>query len=233
MFLMFLLGYKLCKHIVQALSHQCAAICNAISHYNDLAPIQKPPCPLLMYSEVIDYCTFSEFEILKHSDHDILSKEWAILANQQAANKHFKIKHGKEEIHHCNIKVTHVQAWVDEDNAVMSRAVAAYEGNDPAFTIHLKVLQVQHHNVNDYLCTYLKQIYKLPGYCGSLPPVAASSAPPRPSAIPLTALNTGVEDHVDGDHIDNMRGPHGDKDKDKDELHGDEDKDKMLTKIMV
>jgi hypothetical protein len=81
MSLMFLLGYKLHKHIVQALSRQCAAICNTISHYNDLVPIQKLPHPLLMYSEVVDYCAFSEFEILKHSDHDILSKEWVILAN--------------------------------------------------------------------------------------------------------------------------------------------------------
>jgi hypothetical protein len=225
---MFLLGYKLHKHIAQALSRQCAAIRNAISHYNGLVPIQKPPRPLLMYSKVIDYCTFSEFEILKHSDHDILSKEWAVLANRQAANKYFKIKRAEEEIHRCNVEVTRVQAWVDEDNVVMSRAVATHEGNDPAFAAHLKVLQIQRRHVNDHLHTHLKQIYKLPGYCGPLPLVAASSAPPTPSAVPLTALNTGVEDHVNGDHVDN-----------EDKLHGEEDEDEMLrmmemlTKIMV
>ena len=236
---MFLLGYKLRKHIAQALSRRCAAIRNAISRYNDLAPVQKPPRPLLVYSEVVDYCTFSEFEILKHSDHDILSKEWAILANRQAANKHFKIERAEEEIHRCNVEVTRVRAWVDEDDAVMSRAVAAHEGNDPAFAAHLKVLQIQRRHVNDHLRTRLEQIYKLPGYCGSLPPVAASSAPPTPSAVPLTALNTGVEGHVDGDHVDNTGGPHGDEDEDEDEPHGDEDEDEMLrmmetlTKIMV
>jgi hypothetical protein len=200
---------------MQALSCRCAAIHNAISCYNDLAPVQKLPRPLLVYSKVVDYCIFSEFEILKHSDHDILSKEWAILANRQAANKYFKIEHAKEEIHCYNVEVTHMQAWVDEDNAVMSRAVAAHEGNDPAFTAHLKVLQIQHCHVNDHLRTCLEQIYKLPGYCGPLPPVTAPSTPPTPLAIPLTALNTGVEDHGDGNHIDNENEPHGDKGEDE------------------
>jgi len=225
---MFLLGYKLCRHIAQALSCRCAGIHNAIKCYNDLAPLQKPPRPLLMYSEVVNYCTFSEFEILKHSDHDILSKEWATLTNQQAANKYFKIKCAEEKICCCNVEIACVQAWVDEDNRVMSKAVAANEGSDPAFTAHLKVLQIQCRHVNNHLCTCLGQIYKLCGYSGSLPPVASSSAPPAPSTVPSTVLNTRVEDHVDCDHVDN-----------KDETHKDKDKDEMLqmmdtlVKIMV
>ena len=197
---MFLQGYKLRKHIAQALSRHCRAIRNAISCYNDLAPLQKPPCPILVYSEVVDYCTFSEFEILKHSDHDVLSKEWATLANRQAANKYFKIEQAKEEIYRCNVEVAHVQAWVDEEDVMMSRAVAEHEGSDPAFATHLNVLQIQRRHVNDHLHTHLEQIYKLPGYSGPLPPVAASSAPPAPSTVPSTALKTRIEDHVDGDH---------------------------------
>jgi len=225
---MFLLGYKLCRHIAQALSRHCAGIRNAIKCYNDLAPLQKPPRPLLMYSEVVDYCTFSEFEILKHSDHDVLSKEWATLTNRQAANKYFKIKRAEEEICRCNVEIARVRAWVDKDDRVMSEAVAANEGSDPAFAAHLKVLQIQRRHVNDHLRTRLGQIYKLRGYSGSLPPVASSSAPPAPSTVPSTVLNTGVEDHVDHDHVDN-----------KDETHDDEDEDEMLrmmdmlAKIMV
>ena len=223
MFLMFLLGYKLRKHIAQALSRRCAAIRNAIGRYNDLAPLQKPPRPLLVYSEVVDYCTFSKFEILKHSDHDVLSKEWATLANRQAANKSFKLERAEEEIRRCNVEVARVQAWVDEEDTVMSRAVADHEGSDPAFAAHLKVLQIQRRHVNDHLRTRLEQIYKLPGYSGP-PHIATSSAPPAPS----TTLRRGVEDCVDGDHVDN-----------DDELDEDEDEDEMLwmtdtlAKIMV
>jgi hypothetical protein len=111
---------------------------------------------------------------------------------------------------------------------VMSRAVAAHEGSDPAFAAHLRVLQMQRCHVNDHLCSHLDQIYKLPGYSGRRPPVATSSTLPTPSAVPTTAPATGVEDCVDGDHTD-----------DEDEDHNDEDEDKvlwlmeMLTKIMV
>ena len=206
------------KHIAQALSRRCRAI-RAISRYNDLAPLQKPPRLVLMYSEVVNYCTFSEFKILKHSDHDVLSKEWATLANQQAANKYFKIKRAEEEIYRCNVEVARVQAWVDEEDTMMSRVVAEHEGSDPAFAAHLNVLQIQRRHVNDHLRTRLEQIYKLPGYSGPLPPVAASSAPPAPSTVPSTApstaLKTGIEDHVDGDHLHNEDAPHDDEDEDE------------------
>jgi hypothetical protein len=108
---------------------------------------------------------------------------------------------------------------------VMSRAIADYEGSDPAFAAHLKVLQIWHRHVNDHLRSRLEQIYKLPGYSGP-PHVAASSASPTPSTISPTALKTGVEDCVDGGHIDN-----------KDEQHNDKDDDKVLwmadTLIMI
>jgi len=107
---MLLIGYKLHKHIAQALTCHYAAIHNAIDHYNTLALLQKHPCPTLMYSDVVKYCNFSEFKILKHSDHDLLSKEWATLANQQVAKKYFKIKHAKEKIHCCHIEVAQLQA---------------------------------------------------------------------------------------------------------------------------
>ena len=214
--LTFLVGYKLRQHIAQALSCRCVSIRNAISQYNDLAPLQKPPRPLLVYSAVVDYCTFSEFEILKHSDHDLLSKEWATLANQQAASKYFKIECAEEEIRRCNVEAARVQAWVDKEDTVMSGAIADHEDSDPAFAAHLKALQIQRRHVNGHLRMRLEQIHKLPGYSGP-PHVAASSAPLAPSTVPSTALKTGVENHVDGDHINN-----------KDELHDEEDEDEML-----
>ena len=181
-----------------------------------------------MYSEVVDYCTFSEFEILKHSEHDVLSKDWAILANRQAANKFFKVERAKEEVCRCNVEVARLQAWVDAEDMVMSRAVATHEGSDPAFAAHLRVLQMQRRHVNDHLRSRLDQIYKLPGYSGHRPPVATSFTSPAPSAVPTAAPETGVEDCVDDDRTD-----------DEDELHDDEDEDEVLrltdtlTKIMV
>jgi hypothetical protein len=102
-----------------------------------------PPCSHLIYSKVVEYCNFSEFKILKHSDHDLLLKNWSILHNWQAANKYFKLKCAKEEVQCYNIEVACLQAWVDLDDTELSRAIATNEHN-PAFTIHLKVVQVRH-----------------------------------------------------------------------------------------
>src|SRR5258707_3873782 len=182
---MLLIGYKLHSHIAQALSHHCAAIHSAVDRYNALAPLQKPPHPHLMYSDIVKYCNFSKFEILKHLDHNLLSKEWATLANRQAAKKYFKIECAKEEIHCCHVEVAQLQAWIDADNAEMCRAVAAHKGSDPAFVAHLRGLQMQRRHINDHLHMWLQQIYHLPGYCGPLPPAMGllSSVPASNSEL--------------------------------------------------
>lgn len=240
------LGYKLRKHIAQALSRRCAAIRNAIDRYNALAPLQKPPRPFLAYSEVVEYCNFSEFEILKHSDHNLLSKDWALLANRQAAKKYFKIERAKEEIRRCNVEIARLQAWVDADDVDMSRVVAAHEDTDPAFAAHLKVVQTQRRHVNDRLRMRLQQIYSLHGYCGLRPHVATSLPTPTasdsessftapqsliPTRSSLTTSTASIiiqEDRGDSDESSNG-----------DEPHDDEDEDEMLrmtdvlAKIMV
>lgn len=174
------LGYKLRKHIAQALSRRCTAIRNAIDRYNALAPHQIPPRPRLEYSEVVEFCNFSEFEILKYSDHDLLSKDWTILANRQAANKYFKLERAKEEVQRCNVEVARLQAWVDRDDAEMSRAAAAHE-HDPAFAAHLKVVQVWRRQANDRIRARLQQIYGLPGYSG--PRLSAPDPPPHTQGV--------------------------------------------------
>jgi hypothetical protein len=182
------LGYKLRKHIAQALSRRCTAIRNAIDRYNALAPIQMPPRPRLEYSEVVEYCNFSEFEILKHSDHNLLSKDWTILANRQAANKYFKLERAKEEVRRCNVEVARLQAWVDMDDAEMSRAVAAHE-HDPAFVAHLKVVQVWRRQANDRIRVRLQQIYRLPGYSGPRP--SAPDPPVHAQCVPDSDCASG------------------------------------------
>jgi hypothetical protein len=175
------LGYKLRKHIAQALSRRCTAIRNAIDRYNALTPHQTPPRPRLEYSEVVEYCNFSEFEILKHSDHNLLSKDWTLRANRQAANKYFKLERAKEEVQRCNVEVARLQAWVDADDTEMSRAVAAHE-HDPPFAAHLKVLQVWRRQANDRIRTRLQQIYGLPGYSGPRP--SAPTPPTHAQCVP-------------------------------------------------
>jgi len=132
---------------------------------------------MLMYSEVVEYCNFSEFEILKHSDHALLSKDWAKPENRQAVKKYFKMQCTEEEITHCNVEVTRLQAWVDTEDADMCRVVTTHEDSNPTFATHLKAIQLHCRHINECLCMRLKQIYNLPGYRGPPPPIATSLSP--------------------------------------------------------
>src|SRR6267154_5382007 len=121
--------------------------------------------------------------------------------------------HAKEEVCCCNVEVARLQAWVDAEDMVMARAAAAHKGSDPAFAAYLKVLQMEHHHVNDLLCSRLDQIYKLPGFSGRCPPITTSFTSPAPSAVPATAPATRVEDCVDGNHTNNEDKLYNDKDR--------------------
>ncbi|KAI0274602.1 hypothetical protein BC834DRAFT_839725 [Gloeopeniophorella convolvens] len=156
-------GYKLRKHIAQALSRRCTALRNAIDRYNTLAPQQRPPRPLLHYSEVLEYCSLSEFEILKHTDDDMLRKPWALRSNREAANRYFKLERAKEELVRCGIEAHRLHAWVDADDEAMVAAVENYEALSPAFTSHLKVIQATRQRVNDSLRKRLAQLYAIRG----------------------------------------------------------------------
>ncbi|OAX36990.1 hypothetical protein K503DRAFT_647944, partial [Rhizopogon vinicolor AM-OR11-026] len=67
-------GYKLRQHISNAIARRSAAIRAALDKYNALAPLQNPPRPTLEYHEVASYAWLGEFDLLKHSRRDLLSK---------------------------------------------------------------------------------------------------------------------------------------------------------------
>ncbi|KAI0271323.1 hypothetical protein BC834DRAFT_922139 [Gloeopeniophorella convolvens] len=185
-------GYKLRKHIAQALSRRCTALRNAIDRYNTLAPQQRPPRPLLHYSEVLEYCSLSEFEILKHTDDDMLRKPWALRSNREAANRYFKLERAKEELVRCGIEAHRLHAWVDADDEAMVAAVENYEALSPAFTSHLKVIQATRQRVNDSLRKRLAQLYAIRGELHLKGGLGGSSG--AASLPPADSTNDGSDD---------------------------------------
>ncbi|KAF9028412.1 hypothetical protein BDP27DRAFT_1536130 [Rhodocollybia butyracea] len=62
-------GYKLRKHIAQALKTRSQAICTAVTSYNDAA--SELGRPQLTWEEVLDYTFLSDFELLRDARRDI------------------------------------------------------------------------------------------------------------------------------------------------------------------
>ena len=73
------LGYKLRKHISKAIAKCSSAICIALERYNQLAPLQNPPRPILQFSDVASYSWLSDFDLLKFSSTDIMQSRGAYL----------------------------------------------------------------------------------------------------------------------------------------------------------
>jgi hypothetical protein len=54
------------------------------------------------------------------------------------------------------VEVVHLQAWLNAEVADISKAVATYKESGPIFAAHLKVIQIQNHQVNSCLCMQLQ-----------------------------------------------------------------------------
>jgi len=58
------LGYKLCMHISKAFQTRCAAIKIVLKQYNATAAKIDPPHPRLDWTDILEYGTLAEFELL-------------------------------------------------------------------------------------------------------------------------------------------------------------------------
>ena len=90
--------------------------CSTLTKYNDLAPCQNPLCPILQYSDVIDYTCLGDFILLKYSCHDILGKPWANSSYRETATKYFKTCCAQEELTRLNVEVEQLAAWVEHED---------------------------------------------------------------------------------------------------------------------
>ncbi|KAH7917652.1 hypothetical protein BV22DRAFT_1108532 [Leucogyrophana mollusca] len=162
-------GCKLRKHISKAIARRSASIQTALEKYNKLAPQQRPPRPVLDYTQVISYTSLGEFDLLKHSRSDILDKPWASSANCQAAAKYFKLVRAQEELVHLNVEIHRLQAWISFDDHALLSAAADLEMHKPLLAAAMRSLHAERSRVNQIHRSWLSRIYALSGYTGLRP----------------------------------------------------------------
>ena len=76
---------------------------------------------MLQYNEVLSYATLSDFDLLKHSRHDVLARPWSNTMHRQMAVKYFKLLRAHEEINRLNVEIRRLQAWVDNETTEIKR----------------------------------------------------------------------------------------------------------------
>ncbi|KAG1849095.1 hypothetical protein C8R48DRAFT_778679 [Suillus tomentosus] len=118
-------GYKMRQQISNAITRCSTAICNVLKHYNRLVPLQSPPQDILKFSDVASYAWLGEFELLKSSQQEILTKPWVSKANREVAGKFFKI-------------------WVEDEDAYLLNTAISLEVNQPALACEICHLHDKH-----------------------------------------------------------------------------------------
>jgi hypothetical protein len=114
---------------------------------------------LLEYDEVASYDWLSDFELLKHSRHDISKKPWAIRSFREVAIKHFKVVHASEEIYCLNIEIRRLHKWIDDEDSLLSDTVKQTAHANPLLVTEVKQLAATRNRVNDCHRRRLQSIY--------------------------------------------------------------------------
>jgi hypothetical protein len=102
--------------------------------------LQTPPQEVLKFSEVASYVWLGEFELLKHSQQEVLMKPWVSKANREVAGKYFKIVRAHEEIGCLNIEITCLQKWVDDEDAHLFTIATSLSMSNPALASEIHKL---------------------------------------------------------------------------------------------
>ncbi|KAG2125460.1 hypothetical protein DEU56DRAFT_873092 [Suillus clintonianus] len=152
-------GYKMRQQISNAITRRSSAIRHALEHYNQLAYILK-------FSEVASYAWLGEFELLKSSRREILTKPWASKANREVAGKYFKIICAREEIERLNIEISRLQRWLEDEDAHLLTTATSLEANQPALAHEIHRLHDKRVRMNNVHRARLQAIYGIPGFCG-------------------------------------------------------------------
>ena len=121
---------------------------------------------MLQYSEVLSYATLGDFDLLKHSRHDVLARLWSNTMHRQMAVKYFKLLRAHEKINWLNVEVRRLQAWIDNETAEIKQIVAELSAQRPLLSAKLWALFYRQQCINIQHQLRLQCIYDLEGYSG-------------------------------------------------------------------
>ncbi|KAG1749265.1 hypothetical protein EDB19DRAFT_2022684 [Suillus lakei] len=171
-------GYKLRKQISKAIMNRSGAIRTVLDN------------------DVVSYVVLGEFDLLKYSQHNILTKPWANPTHCEMTVKHFKVLCVWEEIIRLNVEICRLQAWVITEDANIERVAADLESTNGLLAAELQMLAHCRRRINNVHRECLMRTYHLEGYTG---------------CAPITSLNEGNSSEIeeaDDEESDDDRDAH-------------------------
>jgi len=159
--------------------------------------VQNPRRPTLQYSEILSYADLGEFDILKHSRHDILTKPWSNTTHRQMGVKYFKILRAREEITRLNVETRRLHAWIDAEDSDIKHVATELELTNPPLASEIWRLYHRQRRVNDVHRVRLNRIYSLEGFTGCVPSDVTATDDSLDSVDEVSVEM--IEDELEGD----------------------------------
>ncbi|KAK1232440.1 hypothetical protein PQX77_004416 [Marasmius sp. AFHP31] len=210
-------GYKLRKHIAQALKARSKAVRAALEQYNTAA--QRCGRERLEWETVVEYSFLSDFDLLRDSRQDIRQEVWAKPAGRLAMDQYFRILGAQEEITRLNVEIHRLVTSIrDEDTFLQSMHRQTLPTNPP-LAHQIENYRLERARFNHLHMDRLTKLSRMKGFTGSLAPgesVRGSPSYDRPNVSPADPPGP-VYDH-DEDAPPEEEGEYGEDEGDVDGL---------------
>ncbi|KAF8054767.1 hypothetical protein FPV67DRAFT_1681827 [Lyophyllum atratum] len=197
-------GYKLRKHIAQALSSRSQAIRTALDKYNEAAFTVTPPRPQLTWESVVEYAFLADFDLLRDSRQDIRDRPWSRPASRLAMDRYFKTERAREEIQRLDVEIPRVITYIRDEALYLRRREEEVARTNPGLAHQIAIYRMERGRYDEAHMRRFRKLAQLSGFTGSISPGVS---------IHATAFEPGnalPDDHREGD--DNAGGDDGDDD---------------------
>ncbi|KAL5520197.1 hypothetical protein ACEPAG_9410 [Sanghuangporus baumii] len=151
-------GYKLRVQISKALRARSEALRTALKTFNAAADILGRPT--LQLSTVLEYVYLGQFDLLRCSRHDVMSKPWSRQAERSVMTMYYKLKRSHEEKLRVEIEITRLLKYIDQSDNAFRREISDLDGTDPLLAFQLHRRYHKYRQVNEVHCRRLSLVMK-------------------------------------------------------------------------
>ena len=177
------LGYKLRKHIGNALKARSKAVHTALQNYNVTAQALVPPRPALSWDDVMEYAFLADFDLLSDTHSDVCLRVWAKPAS--------RVLRAQEEIARLNVEIPHVTTFIRDEEAYLLQQEEILSENNPPLSRQLCVWRLKLIQTNDLHFRHFNKLATISGFSGSIEPGTSIEA----AALYLAENTAHTESH--------------------------------------
>jgi hypothetical protein len=163
-------GYKMRKHIGNALKSRSQAIRSALDKYNAAARTLNPPRAELSWDTVVEYVFLADFDLLSDTREDIQERRWATPAARQLMDQYFKMERAREEITRLNVEIPRLATFIRDEEAFLLAYETTLSACNPTLAHQLRSSRLKLCRFNDIHVKRLLKLAKLPGFTGTITP---------------------------------------------------------------